>query len=201
MKIAITLFVVSLGSSFVYAEDLTDLANSHTYSFGGACSSQGNWTQDALAGTQSLLVVVEQLKNDPRCGNFSKAMDQHLANLKAEVGTINADSASANKLSSLKEETLALRNFLSGNTALKKNVIQLILNNTVESAITSTDLYQNSIGNTAKSLLSVGSRINRASTSSLDILNSVMDSALQEQQCLSSPDILGSLMSGMIQVA
>jgi hypothetical protein len=188
-------------SPLAFGQDGLDMANMNTYSFGGACSSQGSWTQDALAGTRSLVVIAEQLKNDPHCGNLAKALNTHLESLKADVGTIAADSTSATKLSSLKEETLALRKFISGNALMKKNVLRLILDNTVESAITSTDIDQNALGLNAQSLMSVGKRINRATTSSLDILNSVMDSALQEHQCLSSPNTIGPFVGAIVQVA
>jgi hypothetical protein len=197
----LTAFLLLSVSPLAYGQEGLDMANMNTYSFGGACSSQGSWTQDALAGTRSLVVIAEQLKNDPHCGNLAKALNTHLASLKADVGTIAADSTSATKLSSLKEETLALRKFISGNALMKKNVLRLILDNTVESAITSTNIDQNALGLNAQSLMSVGKRINRATTSSLDILNSVMDSALQEHQCLSSPNTIGPFIGAIVQVA
>lgn len=176
-------------------------ANPRTYSFGGSCSSQGSWTADALASTQGLMNVAQQLRHDPRCNSLAKSMDTYLVNLQAEMKEISQTEKTGNQLSRLKDESLSLRQFLSSTPAFRENVLKLILNNTVESAMTASSYTVRTQGAVAQNLVSMGRRVNMATTRSMGLINNLLDSALKESECLSSPNTMGPMLSSLVTIS
>lgn len=175
--------------------------NPRAYSFGGSCSSQGSWTADALAATQNLMSVTEQLKNAPGCNSLAKSVESYLTNLNEQMKDVSANEKAGNQLSRLKDESLSLRQFMTYTPAFRESVLKLILNNTVESAITSSSYAVRTQGQAAQNLMSVGKRLNMATTRSMDLVNNLMDSALKESQCLSSPNTMGPLLSSLVTIS
>jgi hypothetical protein len=107
--------------SLSWAED-GDSGLTSSYSFGGACGSQGTWTQNALSSTQALRKITLKLKNDANCTSLGSNLEAALAKLENNIEASDNDKR-ATRLSQIPEELSALRNFAASSPSQKKDVL------------------------------------------------------------------------------
>ncbi|HEY8271845.1 MAG TPA: hypothetical protein VIG33_13220, partial [Pseudobdellovibrionaceae bacterium] len=180
-----------------YAEGM-----SSAYSFGGACASQGVWTQTALSATQNLRKVTLQLKDDANCKALGASLQASIQNIETAVQSASDTTARATRLSQLPREINALRAFLNSAPDMKQQILRTMMDKSIESATLSaqvgpeTDLISTNIGD-------FGSRMHRSANTGLSLLNQVIDSIPNLSQCLMGEDqqALGSVMSTAVQMA
>jgi hypothetical protein len=177
------------------------------YAFGGACSSQGAWTANALQSTQELRRITHALHDNPACQALGKGMQTALTNLELEVQRANANSTpeSARRISQIPNEIAALRSFY-GNTSgdMKSKVMGLLMNRAIEGASLSAAVGGSTPNGLAADLLrDFGQRTNEASKTGLKLFNQVVDTLPQLETCIDDKQkqLMGNVMSGLVQVA
>lgn len=179
-----------------------DSGMSSAYSFGGACAAQGVWTQAALSATQNLRKVTLQLKDDANCKSLGSSIQNSIANLESSIKMASDTPSRVTRLSQLPQEINALRGFANSAPDMKKDVLRLMMDRSIESATLSAQVDQNS-SLMSNSLMDFGSRLQRTTQSGLTMLNQVIDSVPQITQCLTSDSqqALGAYLSAAVQVA
>ena len=113
---AVLLLLVAQGA---YAQE----SMSSAYSFGGACASQGVWTQAALSATQNLRKVTLQLKDDPNCKALGASVQSSINNLESSLKSASDTPARVSRLAQLPQEITALRGFITSAPDMKQQVL------------------------------------------------------------------------------
>jgi hypothetical protein len=109
-------------------------ASDSVYSFGGACPSQGTWTQAALTQTDNIVAIVAKLKDNPACkGIESVVQDLQSAKevLKIPNDELAEDHANAE---SLPGQLDALRRVMVQRGAFEANIANLLFKKTLQTA-------------------------------------------------------------------
>lgn len=178
------------------------------YSFGGACASQGVWTQSALSATQSLRRITLQLKDDPNCQALGKSTMSALAELEAQVRDVSDSPRRSTRLSQIPAEIEALRTFATSSPELKSDVMRLMMNRSIEGATLSAQVGAESASTAVANNMSTrmedfGERIQRSTKAGVGILSKVVDSLPQLDQCLmgDGQQALGNFMASTIRIA
>jgi hypothetical protein len=186
MKLTYVALVLSALSQPIFAQDA---GMSSPYAFGGSCSSQGVWTQNALTATQSLRKITLQLKDDPNCkalGNNLQAalssLEENMKNLEDNMKTPEGTSQKPARISQIPQELNALRTFATGTPEVQRQVLKLMMDRSIEGATLSASVA--GAGETANMLLDFGARVNRSTKTGIVLLNQVVDSLPLMNQCL-----------------
>jgi hypothetical protein len=128
---------------------------SSPYSFGGACASQGVWTQTALSATQNLRKVALQLRDDPNCRAMGTSMQASIQNLESAINRASDSPARVARLSQLPQEIGALRSFLTSAPDLKQQVLRVMMDKSIESATLSAQVGQEVPGESSHCIRSI----------------------------------------------
>ncbi|MBO9668475.1 MAG: hypothetical protein J7501_16885, partial [Bdellovibrio sp.] len=176
------------------------------YSFGGACASQGVWTQSALSATQNLRQITLQLKDDANCKALGNSIQAAVLNIEKTVKGASDTSARASRLSQLPQELNALRSFLTSAPDMKQQILRTMMNKSIESATLSAQVDQETTaqsGQIASDIGDFGTRLQRSTKTGLSLLNQVVDTVPQLDQCLTGDGqaALGGFISAAVQVA
>lgn len=102
---------------------------------GGSCASQGSWTEQALANTQSLIDVINQLKANPACKVFvdESGVSGSATGLVNLLSNETINSRSGHKLQTLPRDISALHNYLSTDrSSNKESLLNLLVGKTIE---------------------------------------------------------------------
>ncbi len=183
-----------------------DASLSSSYAFGGACSSQGLWTQNALSATQNLRKITLQLRDDPNCQALGKTMETAFGNLEQQLQNANVGQSSETRrrLQDLPREIGALRNYVSAPGADRSQIMQLMMNRAVEGASLSAQVGGNTPNEASANLMKdLGQRFQESSKTGLKVFNQVVDTLPQLDQCLmgDGQQAVGNLVAGLVQVA
>lgn len=183
-----------------------DSGSSSPYAFGGACSSQGVWTANALQSTQSLRKITLALKDDPNCQALGTSMQNALANLESQLERSNAgqEPARTRRLSQIPNEIAALRTYYSSNSSMKSQVMALLMNRAVEGAALSATIGSSAPDAKAAELMrDFGQRTNESAKVGMKVFNQVVDTLPQLDQCLTKDgtQMVGNMVAGLVQVA
>ncbi|WP_373997866.1 hypothetical protein [Bdellovibrio bacteriovorus] len=214
LKIAFSLVLIISSSSCTTfkksAEPLRDPAGgelSSAYSFGGACSSQGAWTQAALSVTQNLRRVTLQLKDDANCKALGNSVQTAISQISEQVQSASDTEARAARLSQIPAEIGALRSFAKSSTSTQASVLRLMMDRSIEGVTLSAQVEADSRSRSSHQsmtdgLLDFGTRTRRSTQSGLKLLNQVVDSIPQLDECLTGDDqaALGAYLSGAVQM-
>lgn len=176
------------------------------YAFGGACSSQGAWTANALQSTQNLRKITLALRDDPNCQSLGANMQTALAGLEAQVSRANdsQDPARTRRLSQIPNEIAALRSYYANTPEMKSQVMGLLMNRAVEGASLSAAVGGSTPNSAAADLMrDFGQRTNESAKVGLKLFNQVVETLPQVEQCLTGDgtQALGNMLSGLVQVA
>jgi len=181
------------------------------YAFGGACASQGVWTQNALSATQNLRKITMQLKDDPNCKALGIATQTALDDLQSQLNYVSDSPKRTTRLSQIPGEIDALRTFATGDAAMKSQVMKLMMNRSIEGATLSAQVGSESPANMsrpgndaiANQIGDFGQRIQRGTKMGVGILNKVVDTIPQLDQCLADggQQAMGNFLASTIQVA
>ncbi|MEN0057607.1 MAG: hypothetical protein AAGB31_02135 [Bdellovibrio sp.] len=211
MRIVVAGFAMLL-SSLAHSQE-NGVSSSSSYSFGGACASQGSWTQAALSVTQNLRRVTLQLKNDPNCQAIGQSVQTALQNLEQEVRSSSDSDRRAQRLGQIPGEISALRSFLQGSSQQQGDVLRLLMDRSIEGATLSAQVdaenrsaiaaSPNANEQMAKGLMDFGSRIQHSSQVGISYLNQIVDSIPQLDQCLVGDNkmMIGTYLTGAVQLA
>ncbi|MGE9746721.1 hypothetical protein [Bdellovibrio bacteriovorus] len=174
---------------------------SSAYSFGGACASQGVWTQTALANTQELRRITLQLRDDPNCKALGASVQSAVASLEEQVKMISDTPQRASRLSQLPNEISALRNFLISSPDMKGQVLQLMMNRSIESATLGAQVQQDATS-MASGMTDFNTRLQRGANTGLQLTNQVIDSIPLLEECLtdSSSTAFGNYIAAAVKV-
>ncbi len=204
MKKVCTLIVTMSIASAAFGQD----GMSSAYSFGGACASQGVWTQTALSATQNLRKVTMQLKDDPNCKALGVSVQAALQNLETTVKDASDTPQRASRLSQLPQEISALRSFLTAAPDMKQQILRTMMDRSIESATLSAQVDETQRTSspaqmTAASVGDFGARLQRSTKTGLSLLNQVVDSVPQLDECLAGDgqQMIGGIISAAVQVA
>ncbi|HEX7673981.1 MAG TPA: hypothetical protein VF412_07415 [Bdellovibrio sp.] len=192
---AVLLLLVAQGA---YAQE----SMSSAYSFGGACASQGVWTQAALSATQNLRKVTLQLKDDPNCKALGASVQSSINNLESSLKSASDTPARVSRLAQLPQEITALRGFITSAPDMKQQVLKAMMDRSIESATLSAQVGD-SANFMGSGILDFGSRLQATTQTGLSMLNQVVDSIPQLNQCLTGDGqaALGAYISTAVQVA
>ena len=151
-------------------------SDSKAYSFGGACSSQGSWTQQALAQTATIREALISLRDDPNCkGIEGIAGKLETAKTALEPGK---ETETNGNWESLPGDMTALRNLVGKNGANdRKDIIPVLMGKTIENTVL------------AGSIKSLATRSRRSLMTGLDFLDQSLDVLPNMDACISAhPD-------------
>lgn len=203
--------------SIISALFLGSLAHAGPYSFSGACSVQGTWTQQALAQSIQLREFVEKIKDDPNCNAISGAVGTLADNLEDTLAT----SKNIPHASSIPFEIQALRTFSAGDGAFKGSVLKTMMSKIIQmgqataskaaeigklppSAINKSQADQG-LNSIVDSLNQMETRAFNTVNTGLVSLNNLAEILPQATQCLASPGshngLGGVLLHTMINTA
>ncbi|MEK2688480.1 hypothetical protein [Bdellovibrio sp. GT3] len=177
------------------------------YSFGGACASQGVWTQSALSATQNLRKVTLQLKDDPNCKALGNSVQSAITSLENAVQGASDTPARVSRLSQLPQEINALRTFLNSAPDMKQQILRTMMDKSIESATLGAQVGQSqsnmAVSDVSQSIGDFGSRLQRSTQTGLSMLNQVVDSIPQLDQCLTGDNqmVMGNLISSAVKIA
>ncbi|WP_413574722.1 hypothetical protein ACLVWU_10875 [Bdellovibrio sp. HCB290] len=202
--VASVLFILSLGP-IAHAQD-GGMASA--YSFGGACAAQGIWTQSALSATQNLRKVTLQLKDDPNCKALGNSVQSAIQNMENSIQGASDTPSRVSRLSQLPQEINALRSFLNSAPDMKQQILRTMMDRSIESATLGAQVSQDSanmsvVNSTAQSMGDFGTRLQRSTQTGLSMLNQVVDSIPQLDQCLTGDGqaVLGNVISSAVKIA
>jgi hypothetical protein len=146
------------------------------YSFGGACSSQGSWTQQALAQTATIRDALVTLRDDPNC----KGIEGIVAKLDTAKNAFAPGNGAENHATweSLPGDMKALTSMVGKNSKdVNKDIIPVLMGKTIENTVL------------AGNIKSLAERSRRSLMTGLDFLDQSLDVLPQMDECLSAhPD-------------
>ena len=157
------------------------------YAFGGACSSQGVWTANALQSTQNLRKITLSLRDDANCKAIGASMQNTLAALESQMEKANAgqEPARTRRLSQIPNEIAALRAYAVSSPDSKSQVMGMLMNRAVEGASLSAVVGSAAPNAMAADLMrDFGQRTNQSAKAGLKIFNQVVESLPQMEECL-----------------
>jgi hypothetical protein len=171
------------------------------YSFGGSCSSQGAWTQTALTTTQNLRRITLKLKNDPNCTSLGTNMQNALSALEGSVRSASDTDRKTQRMSQIPGELSALRAFAVSSPDQKKNIMKLMMDRSIEGATLSATVSDQQ--RMANGLMDLGSRVSRGAKTGVSLLNQVIDTLPQMDECLvgDGGQIVGNYLSATVKIA
>lgn len=187
--------------------------NSSPYSFGGACGSQGVWTQQALSQAQRIAEVARNLKDDPNCKALGTSMQTALDEIQRTLGHIhNPDNPMHQdtvRMQSIPRELDALTatiNSPNAPAALNEPTTILAMNRAVEGAIISSKSTAAAAalsipGVTGLNIVSAVSSLQRGASTGLDIFERVLDSIPQTAECVADDQSFGQFAAATVQTA
>lgn len=201
MKLKAFLLLLSIAPTSYAQESVM----SSSYSFGGACASQGAWTQTALSATQNLRKITHQLKDDPNCKALGASLESSFQNLETTAKTAADTPSRINRMSLIQREIDALRALSASNPEMKDSVSRLIMDRSIEGATLSAQVGKD-LGNLSTlpgGSLDFGARMQQSTKTGINILNQVVDSIPKLDQCLIADDqrLMGSIIGSAVQLA
>ncbi|WP_347357287.1 hypothetical protein [Bdellovibrio sp.] len=206
MKKAFISAILVSSSLSAQAQEASGLSSA--YAFGGACASQGVWTQNALSATQNLRKITLQLKDDPNCQALGNATRAAIDELQGQVRNVSDSPKRSARLSQIPAEIEALRTFATSSPEMKNQVMKLMMNRSIEGATLSAQVGADNAStamaqNMSSRMEDFGERIQRSTKAGVGILNKVVDSLPQLDQCLmgDSQQVMGNFLASTIQVA
>ncbi|MGZ3743940.1 MAG: hypothetical protein ACXWRA_08810, partial [Pseudobdellovibrionaceae bacterium] len=208
-KMTLAILLVAIFSHISYAQD-SGMAS--PYSFGGACASQGVWTQTALSATQNLRKITFQLKDDPNCKALGTSLQASIKSIEDAVQAASDTPKRATRLSQLPQEISALRTFLASAPDMKQQVLRTMMDKSIEKATlsaqvaTDNDVVSATMGDAglmASGMEDFGSRIQTSAKTGISMLNQMLDSISANTQCLvgNQQQAFGSILSASVQMA
>lgn len=161
--------------------------NGSAYSFGGACSSQGTWTQSALQATQSLRKITNQLKNDENCNVLGKSMAKAIEEMNASLKEADEAPTRVKKMSEIPREISALQSVSGSTPGLEKTLTQLMMDKAIEGAAISAEVGS-PIGKNPLEMVGAfsdfGDRLRQSTSTGITLLNNVIDDIPSLNECL-----------------
>ncbi|MFZ4403560.1 MAG: hypothetical protein ACOYOK_05600 [Pseudobdellovibrionaceae bacterium] len=170
------------------------MAFQSAYSFGGACQSQGSWTQSVLAQSEVIKNVIENLRDNPDCTDLINKTLSYLSEIKNNPA-LNNNPGSAS-FSELAAEVSGLGGVLK-NTPFKQSTIANAMitksadlqaaNNPILSSLSEKGAQQSSY-----------QKAFNASKSGLDGLSHLASAIENNQKCAIPGEQAGVLLSGLV---
>lgn len=190
MKLVYIVSVLAILGQTASAQD------SSQYSFGGACSSQGVWTQAALTATQNLRKVTLRLKDDANCKTLGTNIQASLDALEQNMKSSSDTPDRSKRLSQLPAEISSLRMASENNPDIKDQAMKLMMDRSVEQATLSAQVAGDQQSD-------FGTRLQTSARNGMQIVNQIIDTMPQMDQCLigDGSQILGSYVSSLVKLA
>lgn len=172
------------------------------YNFGGACPSQGQWTQMALDSTKRIEGIVQSIKDDPACNGLKGKLQAAITTSAQDVQKLASNPRANRMMLDIPAEIGALKSFATSNPSDRSAVIQLMMDRAVESAQISSQIStKNVLVSRADTLNSLWDRTKRASNSSADMLSVIFNELPNLDQCVAGQDSMAQMMSAAVNVA
>jgi hypothetical protein len=177
---------------------------------GGACKTQGTWTENAIAASRDLMTVVEGLRNAEGCGQLAVTIDAYLHQLNSNLNSVEEIKSQASKISSVQEEILAHRQYAQdphlGSVASHSMVSGInelaALSLGASPTEAANDPSMGAMKNTTSFLPNIGERVFKAGKKGITIADRILDSMTSEQmKCLSSPNLMGPFFTAIVQLS
>ncbi len=122
--------------SLLFSSILLTTVSGHTstYQYGGACGTQGSWTQAALSRTSELKGYLQKLKDDPNCKVLPQVLQKSFAELETQVNTSN-NLGNDSELTELPKEISALRTYGASEPEFKGQIAGAMTSKLVRQAV------------------------------------------------------------------
>lgn len=188
--------------------------NSSPYSFGGACGSQGVWTQQALSQAQRIAEVARNLKDDPNCTALGESMRSAFSQMSQTLTPLHDTSGLEDRRATEKQELLQIPNNLNALTStmmspatpdgMKAAATPIVAQNAIRSAY----LYSQIPSEIEKSqapnsvnldLTSAIGRLQRGADVGLDILGKVIKDIPATAECAANDQAFGQFAAATVQ--
>ncbi len=180
-------------------------AKAGVYSFGGACASLGSWSQAALTQTQTIIQVVETLKDDPNCKGIESIIPK-IRMAQEELDGAPGESQRTDRIESIPTEVSALRNFAVSSPELKDDVLSLLASRTMEGASLAAEAgpgvagaglaAAGPAGAIAAGVSQLQAKVRRASLTGIEMLNQALAVLPSFDRCLVGRPSQGLAMLG-----
>lgn len=198
----LTSFVALQNSTLAYADVTTS-----PYRYGGACGSQGSWTQQALSQTNELKSYLRNIKDDPKCKALPASLQSTLSELETQLNlagkTANGESGS------LPSEIGALRLFMSGTSLFRTQVSKMMTSKLVRKSVIdgsqapdASDSARLDGANavTAGDLVGLKERVRSGVNTSLMMIDRTVDALPDVQECMTQPNQFGHFLASTVAV-
>jgi hypothetical protein len=174
-------------------------AQAGVYSFGGACASLGSWSQAALTQTQTIIQVVETLKDNPDCKGIESIIPK-IRIAQEQLDSAPGEEQRVDRIESIPTEISALRNVAVSSPELKTDVLKLLASRTMEGASLAAEAgplaAAGPVGVAIVGAQQLQTRVRRASLSGLEMLNQAMAVLPSYDRCLIGRPSQGLAMLG-----
>ncbi len=186
------------------------------YSFGGGCASMGAWSKAALSQADTISRVVQTLKDNPDCKGIESILPKiSIANdALAKIADDGSGPATkrAERMESLPAELGSLRNFAVASPELKEDVLKLLTLKSFEGASIIAETggkatpgapapAANSPESIASGLTALNTRVRRASSVGMEMLDQVLMTLPNYNRCLiGQPDQGLALLSATVKL-
>lgn len=206
-RFVISSFILTTSLALTHQAASAEAVFSRPYYFSGPCTSQGKWTQEALANTQRLREFTMQFKDNPACKGLGNSLRSYMDKMDENLKSVDKIGDAGTRLSTLPHEISALRNFAVENSGYRNQVLNIMMSKAIEhstlSASVQKDFTSSQVASSdANALSSFGKRIARSTKNGLDMFNNVVDEIPRMEECLDSKGsvAMGQFLAGSIQL-
>ncbi len=177
---------------------LSGTAHAGVYSFGGACASLGSWSQAALNQTQTIIQVVETLKDNPDCKGIESIVPK-IQIAQKQMESTPGEEERTDRTESIPNEVSALRGVAVSSPDLKEDVLKLLASRTMEGAALSSEIPMAAAGPVGAAVVGaqvLQTKMRRASLTGIEMLNQAMAVLPSYDRCLIGRPSQGLAMLG-----
>lgn len=184
-------------------------AFANPYSFGGACKTNGSWTNNVLLQSNSLSRIFESLKNDENCQPLVKAFNSYLGGVRAGMrGLPDTSVNDPTSLGKLVSDSKALFTGLAkgvlppsvlANRAMDANVDKM-------SAMNASNVFQKVDTNKDGKIdgygyLDLRARTYKAAETGLDLYISLMNEVANSSECITNKsEMAGQFFASSVMI-
>ncbi|MEY4615422.1 MAG: hypothetical protein RJB66_382 [Pseudomonadota bacterium] len=197
------LFVLS------FAFITTEPVQASPYAFGGgACKTQGTWTENAISAARDLSTVVEGLRNAEGCGQLAHALETYVKSLNDNLRSVEEYQTQTSRMSTVQDEIVASRQYAKhpelGSIASQSMIsgINELAALSVGGSVQDNNRSETTTSNSRSSLPDLGSRAFRVGKTGIALTDKILDAmTAEEMKCLSSPNLMGPFFTAMVQLS
>lgn len=189
----------------------------YAMSLDARCSSQGQWTTNALAGISQLRGVVSKLKSSGdvfdssgniiknKCANLSIALNKTIEDTEKALTSLDKDSktSGSSSLLSIPDELRALKNYYSSSNQTgsnKSSILNMMASKAISFAVKNTSNVNTSDDLQKEDLQNFGQHMRAGSNAALGSMVAFLDELPQSQECIYGNTAEAAMIGSLVNV-